>query len=277
MVEQATSAPYSLDVLDSHDDGLVFAKEFGTNVTGNLGDAFQTTGGISIPANAAIDARLGMLEVQSFVPDIQTFAEPRGRTFVTPDWATYPTSPLVEDEGSLIVIFAHVIYRFDQNVGTLANNFVDLVLGPLALVGNAPTIPFATCSIQSGGDMGANNRQESNVVTAEWLNGPAGPSVEMIGDNWGGDVYWRLIAVGGVGKETEVFSVSVSRSGLNWVDLGQLEVGGSDEMRRIGLAVRGLAWGALDWVRIYTYVAVDQDNTIFIPAPPKTGGRLFIR
>ena len=56
---QATSTPYEAAVPVARDTGLVWSKEFGTNVTADVGDNFNTTSApVRPPTLADIDARL---------------------------------------------------------------------------------------------------------------------------------------------------------------------------------------------------------------------------
>ena len=272
--EQQTSAPYSMDVLDVHDKDLVFAREYGTNVTDAIGDAFFTLAG---PGNVArIDARRGLLVVET---PASGPAAPNGFSFPIPDLLDtdkFPLSPFVGPENRFAVLYAHLISLEMLSVG--APFYTDLVFGSSGLIGDATAEPFATFSIDGGFSVIAPAVdpaipapfQPQGVQIEGWTNGatPLGPA----GYNGvGNDVYVRaLIGSDGV-KSSITFDYSVR--GFGWTNMGSLIVGPFHFLERIGLATRINQVAGLDWLRIYKYVVTGSDATGFTPAPPITGGR----
>jgi len=265
--EQATSAPYAQDNLATHDFALVWAREFGTETTTNVGDAVQA--GAIDEAEASINARLGMLQVSTLGNSPES-AITRGRNFVTPEWGTYPLSPLFGFDIRTIMIYAHTFMSQTEESAPNDTEYVDLLLGGIDFVGEVAAEPFSTCSIRFPSTAGLTIAQpDANVE--DWADGvsPEGPAV---GVAWGNGLYWRILAATDGLKETDLI-VDVSRDGIGWTQLGQFVL--AEPLRRIGLGCRGLCTGLLDWCRIYVSPFDDFDS-YFLPRPPKTGGRLYI-
>jgi len=274
---EQNSAPYSADVLAVHDKNLVFYKSFGTNITANVGDQFKTVAGGS--ASAQIDSRLAMLNLRT--PAAVSEQAPAGRSFLTPnmlDPKLFPPAPNLGDL-QFSVLYAHVL--LGQEFPTGATWAVDLILGRVGLIGDAFAEPFFLCSLLT----------ESMIVVAPevvtppygpfqsiaasqsfWATGAGGPVAELATKNLGNDVYFRVIMSTDGVKTT--CDAAVSQKGVQWMGMA----GGSFSgvLGRVGLGVRGIANGLLDWFRIYSYVPTGNDDNGLVPPPPQTGGRLYV-
>ena len=277
-VEQQPAAPYTADNLIVRDTQLIWAREFGTNTTQNIGQPIQTPSGSEPAVPAAVNARTGMLEVNSLQADDPLFP-PRGRTFLMPDWTQGPLSPVLGEEVAVAVLFAHTLYLqqpIDLNVsGMDVIDRVSLLLGDEAFVDDNDTDDFQAFSITP--DRGPpGNQMPSRASQDDWDGGGQTGVPDSITpvDHMGQNLYWRFIMASDGVKGTDFFS-AVSRDGMTWqpVVLGS-QIGGT--VRRVGLGVSGFCLGALDWARLYSYVIEDCPASGFaIPLPPVTGGRRF--
>lgn len=263
---QPTSNPYTADLLKPHDDKLKMALEFGTQNTSDTGDAFVTDPGAT-PTINSINARMGMLEVQAN----EDIIEPRGTTFLLPEWSEFTENPAVGG-ARVMCIYAHLLLR-DSAVGEEAVAL--LVLAGEDLIGNAPAVPLSAIAIATAQSMGSDvEGQEANAVALEWVNGGGGGQDVLNSiHQWGTSLYIRLFCLGDTDKETEC-EVFLSRDGLTWTPAFALEI--DESLRRIGLGMlgSGLAW--LDWVRVYDYpVTGFSPGGLFLPLAPLTGNRRF--
>ncbi len=276
--EQQPATPYNADNLIAHDKGLIWAREFGTNTTLNVGNPVQTPSGGPPAVPAAINARTGMLEVNSLQAANALFP-PRGNTFLMPDWTKGPLSPVLGPDVAVAVLFAHTLYLqqpVDLNVsGMDIIDRVSLLLGQEAFVGNDDIEDFQAFSIIPN-RAGAMNAASAFASQDDWDGGgqTGSPVGQVQMDHFGCNLYWRFIMASDGVKQTDFF-IAVSQDGMCWTPIGSSTIGGV--VRRVGLGVGGFCLGALDWARLYSYVIEDCPPTGFaVPLPPITGGRLYV-
>ena len=270
---QATHAGYSADNLKPHDAGIRWVKEFGTNVTLDVGDAFQTGAAPSTQPFAAINSRFGSLNISSMA-DNPAELPVKGQTFVLPPWADFASIPPVESSVRTAILYAHFRMNYEpENASELPTFRASLILAPLGFVGQVPNVGYASISIQ--GNVATDPaRPESDVVVEIYGNGGnAPPDTSDLNPAWGNDIYVQcLMATDLDEKETEI-AVSISRNGIAWTRVGFIEVEGG--LRRVGLGTSGHVIAGLDWVRIYDYAPVTVDGMLE-PPPPATGGKMFL-
>jgi hypothetical protein len=140
------------------------------------------------------------------------------------------------------------------------------------LVGEAVPIPLVACGISGSDPLGS----EPFPLQIDTFNngGDFGPTDTAAAATWGGNMYWRifLVSTAPAFKQTSV-QVEVSRDGIAWQLVAQTSM--DDLVSRIGLGVRCVASGLLDWARLYSWVITDVNQNYIMPRPPETGGRLF--
>lgn len=269
---QPTSSPYSADLLRPHDRELAWVKEFGTNTTEDVGDAFETNFASTGDPLALVEARFGTLAISTM--SIASDTVPKGRSFLIPPWSTYKDAPVLGVPGlKMIVIYAHM-YLFqeaDDSAGT--NNSAGFILSTEDLIGTAPTEPFMQFNIKPVAPIVLGVRPEHNLQMEEWNIGGAGmnPNPFVVNPAWGSNLYFQVITIGD-GVKFASCICSISRDGITWTNVGTFGFPGV--LRRVGLSITGREIAGLDWVRIYNYPAITADN-IFEPPPPATGSRLF--
>ncbi len=271
--EQQKAGPYSPDVLNVHDKDLLWVREFGTEVTTETGDKFTTNAGAS-NVEALIDARLGMLNVNSDGSGVEA---PRGSTFLfaTPEqWQAFPESPELGPGTIAVVMYAHTLYKDRADGGAVGSgqSFADLILGSEDLIGEAVNSPLIACGI-SGSDTLGGEPVPINVDTYN-LGGDNGPTESDTANDWGSNVYWRILMVTQqpAFKTTSVV-VDVSTGGLAWQNVATTSL--DNLVTRVGLGVRCVANGMLDWARLYSWVIEEAQGDYILPRPPETGGRMF--
>lgn len=319
---QSPAAPYAADSLDVHDKGLIFAREFGTNVGADPGDTFNTAAGTS-PAIWRRCPRTGVLEIQvnEFVgPGFAGSTLPRGQSFLIPDWMA-PTAPqflpdIPEAAGThAINIVAHI--RMPTVSQDAPNDYLattpypaaGFIVGQENLIGDIEDTAFALFETRGNylsqlnptllppysapppWDLAAFSVWAPDPPyfrQSEWEQNPAppGPPLESPGAasalGWGADIYIRLLCIW-TEKDPEGVEILpfVSNNGLAWTPMRGTEVEGL--LRRVGICVRGVALGQLDWVRVYqlsipgTEQAIGDDlGTLGVWDLSKTGARLFV-
>ena len=272
--EQQTSGPYSADVLNVHDKDLVWVREFGTEVTGDTGQAFTTNfGGAGPDITSEINARLGMLSVSTRGAGVNAFEAPRGTTFELPDWDSFPDSPAIAVGFKAVVLYAHLLNKTrGDGSSNSASSFVDLVLGSENLEGDNLVAPLVCCGID--GNIPINGEPSAVQVDVFNNGGNAGPTESDDVETWGNDVYWRIFMSSQAPTfKTTNLEIAVSQKGLAWQQVASVSM--DDLVVRVGAGVRCAADGLLDWARLYTWVITDASGQFIEPPMPETGGRLF--
>ena len=277
---QATSAGYSADNLKPHDFKLAWTQEFGTETDpANIGDAFQSGPFAVADAPALVNSRFAELNISTTDPALAQTA-PQGRTFLIPSWDTYE-SPNVAVFGpflKVIVLYAHFRLNLETlETGLAANQIPNayLVLGQESLVGHVPLEPFSAVQLTAEYPAPGVRPEDSASIIEFGNGGGVAPTQRETSPAWGNDLYARVLCVADATdpqKESDL-QIAVSRNGVAWTELGELELDG--QLRRVGLAASGNCIVGLDWARIYNYPAQDV-STIIEPPPPATGGKLFL-
>lgn len=271
MNSQQTSSPYSLDVLQPHDPELVAALEFGTNVTADTGQPFNTQNIPTEDVRRDIEPRLGVLRawIDSDAGDTPT-DEPRGLTYEIPDWTiNNPGSPALGDV-PCAAFFAHVLW-LDDFVGGPGQDAAALVLGGPGLVGNVAAEPFTSIGLQRNPSVVEHPLADGVLNTWDPGGGGGLPATTDLIPNLGQGAYVRMLAFyDPKADETELIGW-MSRDGLSWTNIGFGEVPGI--VRRVGVSLRGEGFVGLDWVRVYQWVVT---NLSPIMPQQQTGGRLFV-
>lgn len=275
---QQPNFPYRADPLNVHDEGLRFTKEFGIQVTQDVGDAFTTTpGATDVPA--IINPRLGALQLDALSNvSIPADQGPRGRTYLLPEWDAvdqkgnplFPDSPGLDPGEKSAVIYAHTCVKMaNPFADIMATNRAQFMLAPDSLVGNVVGTPFATLDASDGATTFA-----GEIEAVEWDNGatpnmPSGLRTGITG------VYWCILLVTDNVTKTEM-TVWASNDGLCWYAITSPgSFSPNFTVRRLGLGVTGVMCALLDWVRVYAYPIDTVTSSFFEPAPPETGGRLY--
>jgi len=284
--DQPTSNPYSADNLPTRDEGLEFAKEFGTNNTTDVGELWNGSGVIDPQPEASIDARLGVLQLNSFNMDegIDENYAPRGRTFLGPDLTTFPITTVLGVPAHMAVIYAHTLLIRESFISEptpapptdgWGGGFI---LGGDTLVGVESSDPFL--SMDTLWPLYPTDvRSRATILVRDWIDGGGD-----IPDVCGGvpqltplSIYWRITTIqpaDGPVKSTSAV-VEWSNDGITWTLVcPDAEIAG--EVQRYGYVSYGPCVCALDWVRFYSYVPTSFDDWNTIPLGPTTGGRLFV-
>lgn len=267
---QPTSAPYNADNLKPHDAQLVWMREFGTETTENTGEAFS--GNPLVATVNKIDARTGYLEVKQNSEDADDTSV-NGTTFLLPKWSDYPPTPIFgtgPDDPRVICLYAHLLLAEGDNFDGPAS--AQLILAPEDFVGNVGAIGCAGI-----GPVMDNQPQEDSVAITGW-NAGAGqiPTNAVQVPLWGSNIYLRLLIAGDDFKESEL-TAHISRDGLSWTALADLQVpGNGNPMRRVGMGmIGGQGFGWLDWVRVYSFPLTGVNAGLTIPPFPLTGDRRY--
>jgi len=287
MSSQQTSTPYSLDALQPRDAGLLWAKEFGTNVTSDVGEAFDASAAVEPPPVRSIDARYGMLALNNFPPyedDAGQVYEPRGASFEFDFLNLVPVQNFANifggESARVAVLYAHFLLAEESGVNEpsdQANVGAGLALGTAAMVGDDPLTPFYF--FRASAPAFLSPRPAPLCQGLDYFNGGGAlpsPGADL---TLGTDVYLRLVLTSLAAKPEITFGYAAwSAKGLSW-ESGLFEWGLDGTLGRIGFFATGPCAGMLDWVRVYDYPLVDSTAglywTLTPPATP-TGSRLFI-
>ena len=275
--EQAASTPYSADNLAPHDKDLRYILEFGTEVTEEVGESFTTNQVLTPDIPASIDARRGVLQLESFSEEVEgDLLAPRGNTFLMPDWDTFPASPAA---GGVIfsVMYAKICLKqtpLDFSAGYGGVPSFGLVLAPENYVGQVAVDAEAQFFGQFPAGSVTDILQTGLIV---------GDTVSPISSNIlasSASIYFCILhSTDGVAKSDVV--PMWSHDGACWYSMLDFVSGlGVDYVtRRVGLYVQGALCASLDWFRSYQYV-IEEITTNganpFQPPFPDTGGRLYI-
>ena len=279
---QATSNPYSADNLAPHDTSLRFNRDYGTNRTEDVGDEYNGSGIAEPNPVARIDARLGMLELNSFnMSEADQNFGPRGQTFLGPDLSEFPVTSIGGTEANIAVVYAKTLLRREGFIQFPEDPWgAGFVIGPAELVGADPTRELLSCdTFFSAEPAGPNDaRDRASIQVRVWEDG-GGDDPDICGEvieRMTQTVYWRL-AIFEDPEEKLGSSITVewSADGLTW-QMICLSATLPDAVRRFGLVTYGPCIASLDWVRFYSYQVTAINDWVSEPPFPEVGGRLFV-
>lgn len=262
---QPTSAPYSADNLPVHETDLAWVREFGTETTEATGQAFSTSGASTVNT---VNGRMGMLECLQDA-DSETMS---GTTFLIPPWSTYADSPILGPDSKAICLIAH-FFLPEANLIDPESPTALLILAAEDFVGNVDSNDVSAVAIRG------RSGREADAIFQNYGNGAGSdPTNDDEVEQWGTDLYVRLVITGDVAEEKESEALLwLARDGLSWTPTSSGQITADGTFRRIGLGVTGgpgKAW--LDWVRIYNYpLAAISEQGVLSPPLPLTGGRRF--
>lgn len=294
--DQATSNPYRSDNLATRDQRLVWAKEFGTNVTADLGTIFDSSGGDGSPFPiTAIDARFGRLTMNSFNMSqaLQSWS-PKARMFPFPYFDLFPATELQGQNPHLGVLYTHVTLMQESHGADPEPPDEDLqpslgvILGGDDCTGSNGAAPFAGVFFQYPPREFMDIREPGQILGVEYEDGGGDPtSYEGEGGSAAFlcNIYLRFTMVVleiDPGKFAGAMIPEWSRDGLGWQVIGeQVEFDITDGVpTQIGFCTRGPLIAAWDWARAYSYQPEDVFDPAsggwgFKPIAPFTGGRIF--
>lgn len=279
---QATSNPYSANVLAPHDVGLLGALEFGTNLATDVGVFFDWDSGVIGGYQASIDARLAMLSIRA---SLDGDVAPRGQSFplLPPsEWPLIVGGPFAGQPGAVLYVHQYLRQHFTTFPATPAaavENRAGVMIGyPSNLSGIVLAVSqntFAASIIAPQPIVGPPPVIVPTILFDAWSYIAGVPTGQSQGPNGAAERFWRFAMVAEPTEtEIEVFAAG-SRDGLGWQECAQGECQVPDLLAlSLGAYVRaGGNTCLLDWARLYRLPEnFDPANPVY----PDTGGRLFI-
>lgn len=280
---QPTSNPYSADSRTIHDAGVRLIEEFGTEITANTGQVYDGSGDVEPSPVARIDARTGMLELDSFNMSLGAQVwNPRGQTFEGPDLTTFPITNFGGQDAHLATLYAKTLLLTEPfiNIPTPALPTdqgwgAGFVFGGTDLLGADDSAPLV--SLDTFYPTPGDPRSRARIFVRDWPSG-GGTDPDLLGSTpeiMPHTIYWRVLLIEDPEEfKGTSFTVEWSADGLTWTFLG---TGAIDTLvRRFGLVSYGPVIAALDWVRFYAYEPTTFGDWAAVPPQPQTGGRLFV-
>jgi len=278
---QIPNVPRTPDALQPHQRGLIFAREFGPSVIRetNLEQIGEPWNASATPqqVRVGLNEDMGTLDIWTDGSTGNPAPEPRGRTWLIPDWtdpALYqPIWPNVSEDDFNMFWGASLTFHLRTmgvNQGQLfaelpdiAANVPGIVVGPAGLVGNVTGLPFWTCELKPDDQPLPSPQLGSpgKVITGKWDDESNPPSTWFFSEGWGTHIYVRCLCLYNAKSDQTELDCWVSTDGFSWQYAGAEDFDGAP--RRVGFHLRNDdCSGQLDWVRAHQIGPLPQFTSV---------------